>query len=218
MKYFIHLIGLKKEAHLFDSSLYILKALLSVFTVYIFATNNPLVSKDMISVLFGLMMTLEPVTLTGIRSGWNQIYATTLGAISTAILITLLGINVWTIALSVCATLYICLKINYKEVSPVAIFTTIYMTQYVQLNLAGEPSPYLTFQLRILALGTGVFIAIFYNFIFSLFSYKRMEEKRMAYIIDLITVELRQLIRGIEDGNKSLIIQVNQTFLTSLTQ
>ena len=59
----------------------------------------------MISLLFGLMLTLEPVTLTGVRNGLNQIYASHLGALSTAIIIYCFGINIWTVAISMAFTL-----------------------------------------------------------------------------------------------------------------
>lgn len=160
----------KKEAWLFDSKLYILKTFfLSVITAYAIASFFPLLQKDMISLLFGLLLTLEPVTITGIRSGLDQIYATTLGAILTAVIITLFGINIWTVAFSITVTLFVSIKINWKVISVVALFTAIYMTQYVQLDSAGLPSAFLTFRLRITALATGVSVAILYNFIFSLF-------------------------------------------------
>ncbi|PKM95697.1 MAG: hypothetical protein CVU84_02520 [Firmicutes bacterium HGW-Firmicutes-1] len=198
---------LKKEAHLFDSKLYILKAFIAVITAYTIAIQFEFVSKDMISVLFGLLLTLEPVTITGIRSGLKQIYATLLGALCTAIIISILGINLWTIALSICATLFLCLKINWREVSPVAIFTSIYMTQYIQLAADGSPSVLLTFQLRILALGVGVFIAIFYNFIFSLFSYKKMERKRIAFIFNSLAIHLKKVQEGIVNHSSQTLIQ-----------
>src|SRR5690348_807192 len=112
----------KKEAILLDSKLYIIKAFFAVMTAYIFAIKNPILKLDTISVLFGLMLTLEPVTLTGIKNGLNQIYATVLGAISTAVIIFIfqsLGISmVWIISLSMAFTLYVCLKIDYRAVSP----------------------------------------------------------------------------------------------------
>ncbi|PKM49816.1 MAG: hypothetical protein CVV02_14515 [Firmicutes bacterium HGW-Firmicutes-7] len=202
-----HYVLLKKEAHLFDSKLYILKAFIAVLTAYSIAMQFELVQKDMISVLFGLLLTLEPVTITGIRSGLKQISATLLGAICTAVIISIFGISVWTIALSICATLFLCLKINWREVSPVAIFTSIYMTQYIQLAADGTPSVLLTFQLRIFALGVGVFIAIFYNFVFSLFSYKKMERKRIAYIINTLAIHLKRVQEGLVKNSMQMIIQ-----------
>ncbi|MBC7959873.1 MAG: hypothetical protein H7X94_08400 [Vallitaleaceae bacterium] len=197
MKILIDFFLLKKEAHLFDAKLYILKAFVAVVVAFGITQRLPLIHKDIISVLFGMMMTLEPVTVTGIRSGLRQIFATFLGALATAVIIALFGINIWTIALSISATLFLCLKINWREVSPVAIFTAIYMTQYVQFSAGGEPSVFLTFQLRILALGIGVFIAILLNFIFSLFFYKQMERKRIAHLLLSISDHLRQIKKGL---------------------
>ncbi|WP_105615699.1 FUSC family protein [Vallitalea okinawensis] len=179
----IHMFKLKAEANLFDANAYIAKTFFAIATAYLLAKQLPLVSKDMISVLFGLMLTLEPVTLTGIRNGIEQVYATLIGAIVTAIIVSIFGINVLTIAVSVSFTLFVCLRINWKAVSPVAIFTSIYMTQYVQLNELGDPSMMLTFRLRVLALGLGVGVAIIYNFLFAMISYKRMKNKRISYVI-----------------------------------
>jgi len=208
---------LKKEAYLFDAKLYILKAFISIVAAYAIVRHLPLVHKDMISVLFGLMMTLEPVTVTGIRSGLRQITATILGALATAIIIALFGINIWTVALTVSATLFLCLKINWREVSPVAIFTSIYMTQYVQYSINGEPSVILTFQLRILALGIGVLTAIICNFLFSLLFYKQMERKRIAHIMVTITDHLRQLKQGIEEGSMDIIHREKEILPSTFT-
>ena len=154
-----------------------------MITAYAIAHNNSVLKLDMISLLFGLMLTLEPVTLTGVRNGLNQIYASSLGALSTAIILYCFGINIWTVAISIAFTLYVGLKINWREVSVVAIFTSIYMTQYVQNTAAGQPSIFLTFRLRILALGVGIVIAILFNFLFSLFSYRSMIYKRITFLL-----------------------------------
>ncbi|MFP4698018.1 MAG: FUSC family protein [Eubacteriales bacterium] len=183
MKYFDFL-RFKKEAYLFDSRIYIIKSFLAIITAYLIALQHPLLRLDMISILFGLMMTLEPVTISGIKSGWEQIYATVIGAVTTLAIIYFFGINGITVALSVSFTLYVCIHMNWRFVSPVAIFTAIYMTQYVQKTVEGKPSPVLTFRLRIVALIFGVSIAILYNYLFSVFSYKKLAQKRLLYILD----------------------------------
>lgn len=183
MRRIISIFTLEGEANLLDSKLYILKSFLAVITAYAIAHNNSVLKLDMISVLFGLMLTLEPVTLTGVRNGLNQIYASSIGALSTAIILYCFGINIWTVAFSIAFTLYVGLKINWRGVSVVAIFTSIYMTQYVQNTVAGVPSIFLTFRLRIFALGVGVGIAILYNFLFSLFSYRNMIYKRITFLL-----------------------------------
>ena len=209
MKKVIQLFLLNREANLFDAVLYILKALIAVLLAYAVAQKLPLVHKDMISLLFGLMMTLEPVTVTGIRSGIRQIAATLLGALVTAFFITAFGIGVWTVALSVSATLYLSLKINWREVSPVAIFTSIYMTNFIQYSAEGEPSIALTFQLRMLALLTGVLFAVLINFLFSLFFYKQMERKRTAHIFMSLTDLLKLMKRGMAESSPIPLEQVN---------
>jgi len=202
-------VKLKKEAVLLDSKWYITKAFFAVMAAYIIAAKNPLLKLDIISVLFGLMLTLEPVTLTGIKNGLNQIYATVLGAICTAVILyvfQLLGIPMlWTIALSMALTLYVCLKIDWRAVSPVAIFTSIYMTQYIQKTPAGDPSIWLTFRLRLCALGTGVAIAIIFNFIFALISYRKMMNKRIILLLKLIEDNLNDMIEGIRTNNINVI-------------
>ncbi|MDF2537319.1 MAG: rane protein of unknown function [Herbinix sp.] len=211
MNQLLNYILLKREAHLFDAKLYIIKSLAAVFTAYAIVPYLPLVHKDLISVLFGLMMTLEPVTVTGIRSGINQIISTLLGAVVTAIIISVFGINIWTVAISISATLFLCLKINWREVSPVAIFTSIYMTQYVQYTASGEQSIVLTFLIRILSLGIGVLTAIIFNFLFSMFFYKKMERKRIAHSLLTIADHMKQVKIGIEGCSLEPIYQVKES-------
>lgn len=205
MKSIVSFFKLKKEAVFLDSGLYILKAFAAVMTAYFIAYHNPILKLDIISVLFGLMLTLEPVNITGIRNGISQVYATCLGALSTAIIIYVGGINIITIALSIAFTLYVCLKIDWRAVSPVAIFTSIYMTQYVQKTSLGEPSILLTFRLRIFALVTGVVLAIIFNYLFSKFYYSSMINRRLAFLLHGLQDNLNLTKEGIEKGDLELI-------------
>ena len=209
MRKFIDLFRFQKEADLLDSTTYILKSFLAVATAYAMASRSDILNKDMISVLFGLMLTLEPVTLTGIRHGWSQMYATILGALSTAVIISIFGIHIITISLSVAFTLYVCLKINWREVSPVAIFTSIYMTQYVQLTGTGEPSILLTIQLRLMALGTGIIIAILFNLLFSFISYRKMTYKRIAFLMKSLISHMEETLDALTI-NDPLLLEENQ--------
>ncbi len=191
MKRFIGILGLSSEAILFDSKFYIVKSILAVATGYIVGIRLPIVRLDMISVLLGVMYNLEPINIIGIKGGIGQLLASTLGAVCTGMVINVFGINVFSIAAAMSLTLYVSLKINWRMVSPVAIFTCIYMTQFIQTDLKGNPSILLTFRLRIAALGLGVTIAIVYNYIFSFLYYKKIALKRLEYA-------KIQLLKGIE--------------------
>jgi hypothetical protein len=205
MKSIVSFFKLKKEAVFLDSGLYILKAFAAVMAAYYIAYHNPILKLDIISVLFGLMLTLEPVNLTGIRNGLSQVYATCLGALSTAIIIYVGGINIITIALSIAFTLYVCLKIDWRAVSPVAIFTSIYMTQYVQKTPLGEPSILLTFRLRIFALIAGVVLAIIFNYLFSRFYYSSMVSRRLAFLLHGLQDNINLTKEGIEKDDLNII-------------
>lgn len=190
-------LGLKKEAILLDSKWYILKTFLAISTAFVLMSQVELVHRDMISVLFGLVLTLEPVNRMGIKNGWDQIFASLIGAITTSIIILIFGVNPLSIGASVASTLYICLLLNWKSVSPVALFTAIYMTQYLQLGPDGNPSVWITFQLRFAALGSGVLIAVIYNYLFSLIQYKKISHKRSIYLF-------KQLLRNLEETREAL--------------
>lgn len=197
MKKLPDIFGLSSEAILFDSELYIVKSVLAIATGYLVGKAMPITRLDMISVLLGVMYNLEPINIIGVKGGIGQLAASTLGAACTGILIAVFGINVITIAVSMALTLYVSLKINWRMVSPVAIFTCIYMTQFVQKDLAGNPSILLTFRLRIVALGVGVAIAIFYNYIFSFCYYRKIAFKRLEFA-------RMQLLGGLEYTEKRL--------------
>lgn len=177
-------IFLSREAMLFDSPLYILKGFLSIMTAYFLFQDHYIIGKDMISVFFGMMMTLEPVNVSGLKSGFGQVQATILGGVVTAVIIYFFGVNWLTIPLAVTCTMYISLVLNWRIVSPVAIFTAIYMTQYIQTNAMGNPSVLLTLRLRMIALAAGIIVALFYNYVFSQFFYKKMLNKRIVFLIE----------------------------------
>lgn len=175
---------LSRQAKQFDSPLFILKSFLAIMTGYVLFHNHSIIGKDMISVLFGIMLSMEPVSVSGFKSGLSQIKATIIGGTISAIIIYFGGINYITVPLAVAATIYVTLLIDWKHISIIAIFTAVYMTQYVQYNSMNEVSIALTFQLRMLAVFSGVFIAVFYNFIFSRLFYKGLVRKRSQYLIE----------------------------------
>jgi len=176
--------GLKREAILLDSRLFILKAMVAISLGYILGQSFSITRLDMISVLLGVMYNLEAINVSGIKGGINQLLASTLGAFTTGLLVVLMGyeISFLTIALGIGFTIYIALKIDYRMVSPVAIFTSIYMTQLIQNDSLGNPSILLTFRLRIVALGLGVAIALVCNFLFSILYYRKLGKRRLEFV------------------------------------
>lgn len=192
MNWFFERIKLSRQAVLFDSYLYLLKGFLSILTGYILFHDHPIIGRDMISLFFATMLTLEPVNIIGMKSGLDQIKASILGGVVTAVIVSLFGVNMWTIPMGVIITMYISLKFNWRFVSPVAIFTAIYMTQYIQLDAFGDPSMWLTLRLRLFALGAGIAIAIFYNYVFSRFFHASMLKKRVTYILESLVAYLAE--------------------------
>lgn len=196
------ILGLKREAVLLDSWLYIMKSMLAVAAGYLIGRALPLTRIDMISVLVGVMYNLEPVNLHGIKGGLSQLLASALGAAATGIAVQLFGLNVVTVSISMGLVLYVSLKINWRMVSPVAIFTSVYMTQYIQNDPQGFPSILYTFRLRIAALGLGILVAVVFNWLFSVLYYKRLPEKRLE-LVKLRTVIGLEHARGIISGEKA---------------
>jgi hypothetical protein len=184
---FIKKIFWKREMTLFDTGIFILKSFATMFAGYAIFSSHPYLGRDMISLLFGAILTLEPVNVSGLKKGLEQIYASLIGGTVAAVIVMIGGINIITVPLAVSATLYITLRINWKSMSVIAVFTAIYMTQLVQYNAAGEPGMLLTLQLRIISLGTGILIAVAANFVFSLFFYRTMLRKRIVYILEATT-------------------------------
>ncbi|EQB86020.1 uncharacterized membrane protein YgaE (UPF0421/DUF939 family) [Clostridium punense] len=209
MKKAIKFLGLSDEAILLDTKLYIIKSMLAISTGYLLGIFFPITRLDMISVLLGVMYNLEPINVLGIKGGISQLVASTIGAACTGILILVFGINVFTIALGMALTLYVSIKINWRMVSPVAIFTCIYMTQYVQRDIYGMPSIWLTFRLRIAALGLGVIIAIFYNYVFSHFYYHNIASKRLQFakksVLSGLEYTYRELKSSSENKNRDYV-------------
>lgn len=204
MKKIFSILGLSREAILFDSKLYIVKAMLAIGTGYVLAKGLPITRLDLISVLFGLMCSLEPINIIGFKTGINQLVASVLGAAATAIILLFFGINVLTIVISMGLTIYLALKIDWRMVSPVAIFTSIYMTQFVQHDLSGNPSVWLTFRLRIVALGFGILVAILFNYVFSFFYYREIAFKRLEFV-------RMRVLNGLEYTENQLYNKIAET-------
>jgi hypothetical protein len=156
--------------------------MLAIGTGYLVGSMFAVTRLDMISVLLGVMYNLQPTNVTAVKGGINQMLASFMGAVTTGILVYFFGPTIVTIVLGMGLTLFIALKIDYKSVSPVAIFTSIYMTQFIQKDMLGNPSIFLTIRLRMLALGLGILIAIIFNFIFSFLYFRNMTFKRMEFM------------------------------------
>lgn len=215
MKSLERILGLKKEAVLLDSWLYIFKAMCAISVGFILGRTFAITRLDMISVLLGVMYNLEPINVSGLKGGINQLFASTLGAIITGFLVYLMNyqISFLTIALGIGLTMYVALKIDYRMVSPVTIFTSIYMTQLLQTNALGQPSVLLTFRLRILALGLGVLIAMIFNLLFSLLYYRKIGRKRVEFVKLQSTNAIKHTIQGLQNTD---LIQSSEFVLASV--
>lgn len=195
----IRSLQLKKEANLLDSKWFILKTFLAIGTGFLVFSHVPFVNRDMITVLFGLVLTLEPVNTAGLKNGWDQVFASFVGAASTSLIILLFGVNPITIGASVALTLYVCLLLNWKSVSAVALFTAIYMTQFLQMDASGNPDVGITFLLRFAALGSGVMVAIIYNYIFSLFQYRQISNKRSIFLMKQVLANMASMKEALKN-------------------
>lgn len=199
---FLKRILMKREAALFDAPLFILKTFIAVMLAYVLFNDSNLVGRDMISILLGLMLTLQPVNESGLKSGKDQIVASIIGGCVTSLIVIIGGVNFITVPLAVAATLYITLRIDWRSMSVIAIFTSIYMTQFIQLTSSGEPSMFLTLRLRLLSLGTGILIAVIMNFLFSLVFYKSMMKKRTVFVIEKLVDAIKEFINISINGNE----------------
>lgn len=215
MKSIERILGLKREAVLLDSWLYIFKAMCAISVGFVLGRTFSITRLDMISVLLGVMYNLEPINVSGLKGGINQLLASTLGALITGFLVYIMNyqISFVTIALGIGLTMYVALKIDYRMVSPVTIFTSIYMTQLLQTNALGQPSVLLTFRLRILALGLGVLVAMVFNLLFSIFYYKKIGRKRVEFVKLHSINAIKHTIKGLQDPQ---LIQSSEFVLASV--
>lgn len=206
---------LKKEAVLLDSWLYILKSTLAIAAGYFLGNMFNVTRLDMVSVLLGVMYNLEATNISAVKNGIDQLFASFLGAVATGILVYLLGVNVLTIALGMGLTIYISVKINYRSVSAVAIFTSIYMTQLIQVDPLGNPNILLTIRIRIFALSLGILIAVIFNFIFSYLYYRKIVNKRLEFI-KLKSMEVLKLTKeNLDEKHTESTIHYDQAFTSA---
>lgn len=208
----INVLLLDKEARLFDTKEFLIKVFVAVVLGFIVGELIPYVSGDMISLLFGMILTIEPVNMTGIRAGLKQVEATIIGAAITGIVLAVFGYSMWTAALSICATLYVSLLIDWRNYSVVAMFTAIYMNTFIQLNADGSNSQIETFKLRIAALMTGVAIAFIVNWLFSVFGYRHMLEKRVYHILDQLSQKMQVISEMIKTGSYEKATEIMRSF------
>ncbi|TFG83322.1 MAG: hypothetical protein E4G74_01385, partial [Erysipelotrichales bacterium] len=91
MKKILNIIGLKREAVLLDSWLYILKSMVAISIGFILGGLFSITRLDMVSVLLGVMYNLEAINVSGLKGGINQLTASALAAFCTGTLVYLMG-------------------------------------------------------------------------------------------------------------------------------
>ncbi|MBN1623099.1 MAG: hypothetical protein JW903_01910 [Clostridia bacterium] len=191
-----------REAVLFDAPLFVLKTFIALLCGYAIFKNHGFISKGMISLMLGIVLTLEPVNISGLRNGLDQITASLIGGVITVIVVLIGGVNIITVPLAVTITLYVTLLIDWRRMSIMAVFTSFYLTQAIIYTEAGQPDVVSTFGLRMLALGSGVLIAVIINFMFSLFFYKQVFRKRTIFIVEQTIGYLREFVSNCETKDK----------------
>ncbi|MCK8061224.1 MULTISPECIES: hypothetical protein [unclassified Fusibacter] len=175
-------ITLSKEATYLNTRSFIVKSGLAMLFAFWLGAKIPIANKDMISFLFGLMMSLEPISITGFRRGLDQFRATVIGGVLTAVIIAVVGINPLGLAISMSAILYFTLSHNWREVSVVALFTGIYMTQFVQTTTLGDPDILMTMIVRITALTSGILFAMVFNILTSFVLSPKLPANRIGFL------------------------------------
>ncbi|MBN2559152.1 MAG: hypothetical protein JXB33_10410 [Clostridia bacterium] len=213
MKRIIGAILPAREAMLFDAPVFIIKSFLAIMCGYVLFNGSAFIGRDMISLLFGIMLTLEPVNAAGLRKGFEQLAASVIGGAVTAAIVMAGGVNFITVPLSVAVVLYITLRINWRSMSVIAVFTSIYMTQFIQYTSSGEPGMALTLQLRLMSLGTGILIAVAANFIFSLVFYRSMLRKRTIFIVEQTIGSLKALREAAEGGGHGSLENIKKKII-----
>jgi len=183
-----------REAVLFDAPLFVLKTFIALFVGYVLFRNHSFISKGMISLMLGIVLTLEPVNISGLKNGFDQITASIIGGVITVIVVLIGGVNIITVPLAVTITLYVTLLIDWRKMSIMAVFTSFYLTQAILYTETGQPDVLETFKLRMLALGAGVLIAVVMNFFFSLVFYKQVFKKRTIFVVEQTILFLNEFV------------------------
>lgn len=192
MKKLIKPFMLPKEAILLDSWLYILKSMPALGIAYFIGLSLPQLQLDMISLMLGVMYNLEPINKFGFKSAKDQMITSALGGLITGLLIIGMGysINVLTVSLGIGLTIYVSLLVDYRFVSPAALFTSIYMTQLLRLNAQGQPDVWITLGVRLLSLGLGIGVAMVFNVVFSKLYYRNLIQKRLEFVKEKVRESL----------------------------
>lgn len=185
---------LATEAKLLGSWAFILKASLAMLAAFALGRHIPLANRDMISFLFAMMLSLEPVSATGFKRGLDQFRATLIGGLLSGLIVAVVGINPFGLALSIATILYFTLAQDWRNLSVVALFTGIYMTQFLQLAPDGTPDILLTMLVRILALTAGIVFAMIFNALVSVAYMRRLPHKRMAFLYYRTNKHLQRLL------------------------
>jgi len=201
MKFIKRIFSLQETERLFDTKEYILKAFIATLLAVLIGQHMYYMKSDMISVLFGMFLVLEPLNISGLRSGLSQIQASIIGALVSSIVILTFGYTPLTTALSLALTVYLVFRINKRSLLVVAVFTSIYMNSFIQTGPNLTNTIFNTIVLRIFALSSGVLVAMVVNYLFSIFGYKSMTKKRLTFLFKSVENNFSKLIKDLKNKN-----------------
>lgn len=192
---------LEREAKLLGSWSFILKAAVAMFFAFSLGRYIPLANRDMISFLFAMMLSLEPISSTGFKRGLDQFRATLIGGLMSGLIVAIVGINPLGLALSIAVILYFTLAQDWRNLSVVALFTGIYMTQFLQLQPDGRPDILLTMMVRILALSSGIGFAMIFNALVSIGYMRHLPQSRLSFLNYRIQKHIQRLLEKLDQSH-----------------
>lgn len=192
------ILSLPEEAKLLGTWSFIVKASVAMLAAFALGRYIPIANRDMISFLFAMMLSLEPVSATGFKRGLDQFRATLIGGLVSGLIVAVVGINPLGLALSIGVILYLTLLKDWRNLSVVALFTGIYMTQFIQLSPDGTADILMTMLVRITALTTGIIFAMVFNALVSITYIRHLPAKRICFIHFRLSKHIRRLVDKLE--------------------
>jgi len=192
-----------KEA-LIDSQIYILKSTLAGVIAFVLA--GKLVPDDALSAAFVAILCIKPAFYTGLVVGKQQLTASLLGAILTALLLIGIGNKILVISLALVLVTAFCVYQKKEEYLTISVFTVLYMVILSSENTLEMVT------IRMSSVFLGVVVASLINFMLSFFLYKPFLYFRIKYAVHLVYQKFIQAMNANISANEKNLEKLYKDF------
>lgn len=171
-----------------------------VLTVILSLTAGRLLGiTDLLTLVFVTLLCIQPTTLGGLRTGFQQLSVAAVSSLFTLGLIQIVNNYYFTVSVSILLVSYYLIHSGKENLLAVAFFSVLY------IGVLGRDKPESFFYERVEHLLVGIPVAAFLNYVFGVFQYRKKLMASIRRTRRSIFVKSGSILEGLASGGKESV-------------